>query len=270
MVASSPRVLAAAPREMTASGLGDVLAKSVSSADWYCNHRLFGDYFCPRAAGLIEQIEPLYLARPADLPAGKPEAIEPLFWALLLTGVAMTMAGTSAPASGGEHLISHWLDMTAMRDGASHDLHGRQVGVGTILTSELYRRVLACDSPKLAPPAQTIDTADWGHASPAIQAEYARKLPRLLEAREKLAAGNAWDDLRQSLQPMVRKPEIIRDCLAAAKAAHKAEHIGCDRPRLLAALLRAHEIRSRFTILDLAYLAGVLPGQAQEIVEGWA
>ena len=40
-VASSPRVLGQAPHEMTAAGLGDVLAKSVSSADWYMNHHLF-------------------------------------------------------------------------------------------------------------------------------------------------------------------------------------------------------------------------------------
>ena len=68
---------------------------------------------------------------------------------------------------------------------------------------------------------------------------------------------------------MVRPPETVRDCLAAASAAHKAEHIGCSRQQLLEALTRAHEIRSRFTILDLARLAGVLPDQAYDIIEQW-
>ena len=47
----------------------------------------------------------------------------------------MTMAETSAPASGGEHLISHSLDMMSSIDGQPHDLHGRQVGIGTILAA---------------------------------------------------------------------------------------------------------------------------------------
>jgi glycerol-1-phosphate dehydrogenase [NAD(P)+] len=195
--------------------------------------------------------------------------LQALYEALLLTGTAMTMAGTSAPASGGEHLISHYLDMVAMSRGTEHDLHGRQVGVGTIIAGELYRRVLACESPTLGRIQEKIDTSAWGGAASAVEAEYARKLPRLREAKAKLAAPNAWDDLRQRLASMVRPPEVIRDCLAAASAAHKAEHIGCSRQRLLEALTHAHEIRSRFTILDLARLAGVLPDQAYDIIEEW-
>jgi glycerol-1-phosphate dehydrogenase [NAD(P)+] len=320
--ASSPAVLAAAPYELTASGLGDAMAKSVSSADWLCNHLLFGDYYCERSVRLIEEIEPLYLRGTGILPVSGVSSVSPasslaqeqgkqkhqqtkqqqlrhgqdgrathgqdaratalqaLYEALLLTGAAMTMAGTSAPASGGEHLISHYLDMAATAQGTEHDLHGRQVGVGTIIASELYRRVLACESPALEPIQEKIDVSAWDTAAPSawrqttspchlIEAEYARKLPRLREARSKLAAPNAWDNLRQRLRAMVRPPEVIRDCLAAASAAHKAEHIGCSRQLLLEALTHAHEIRSRFTILDLARLAGVLPDQAYDIIEQW-
>ncbi|MHC4716053.1 MAG: iron-containing alcohol dehydrogenase, partial [Planctomycetota bacterium] len=106
-IVAAPAVLLDAPYELTASGLGDVLAKSVSSADWRLNHLLFGDYYCPRSVGLIAEIEPLYLDRPEDVRDGEPEAMEALFASLLLTGVAMTMAETSSPASGGEHLIGH-------------------------------------------------------------------------------------------------------------------------------------------------------------------
>ena len=269
LVASSPSVLRAAPYELTASGLGDVLAKSVSSADWYGNHLLFGEYFCRRAVSLIEEIEPLYLDHPGDLPARKPAAFEALFSALLLTGVAMTMAETSFPSSGGEHLIGHSLDMMSSVDGQPHDLHGRQVGVGTIIASELYRRVLATESPALGVDAEGIDRPFWGPIADAVEAEYVQKIPRLRVARAKLAGGAAWDDLRRALAPMVRRPERIRDCLAAANAAWQAQHIGCTKERLLTALLHAHEMRPRFTILDLARLAGVLPASAAEIIEAW-
>jgi len=270
VVASDPAVLAAAPGELTASGLGDVLAKSVSSTDWYANHLLFGDFYCPRSVGLIEDIEPLYLDRPADLAAGKPDAIEALFTALLLTGVAMTMAETSSPSSGGEHLIGHSLDMMSSVDGRPHDLHGRQVGIGTVIASELYRRVLAIDSPAFVAPTEAVDETFWGPLAGAVTAEYTQKIPRLRAARDQLARGGAWDDLRAALAPMVRPPERTRGALAAVGGACRAEDIGCDRGRLIAAVLHAHEMRPRFTILDLARLTGVMPAAAGELVEQWA
>ncbi len=71
---------------------------------------------------------------------------------------------------------------------------------------------------------------------------------------------------RQTLAPMVRPPEAVRDCLLAGGGAVRAEDIGCRRERLVEALAQGHEIRARFTILDLARLAGILPGAAEEIV----
>ena len=96
------------------------------------------------------------LEHPDEIRAREESAIMAMFDALMLTGVAMTMVGTSAPASGGEHLISHSLDMLSSIDGRPHDYHGRQVGIGAILTAELYSRVLAVESPLMVDvPAST-------------------------------------------------------------------------------------------------------------------
>ena len=269
-VLAAPAVLQAAPRELTASGLGDVLAKSVSSTDWRMNHLLFGDDYCERSVGLIAEIEPLYLEDPAGVGAGEPRAVEALFDACLLTGIAMTMAGSSDPASGGEHLISHTLDMRAAAAGVEHDLHGRQVGVGTILASELYRRVLATDGPPCPPAAQDVDRAFWGPLSDVVAEHYASKLARLGSARRKLRAAGAWDGLRRELAPMVRDPATIRDCLRRAGGAHRAEDLGVNHDQMRQVLLCAHQMRGRFTILDLARLAGVLPDAAGDVVDQWA
>ena len=269
-VLSAPAVLRDAPYELTASGLGDILAKSTSSPDWYLNHRLFGDYYCPRAVGLLADVEPLYLDHPQDLLARRPETVEALFMALLLAGVGMTMAETSFPASGGEHLIGHSLDMMASVDGAEHDLHGRQVGIGTILACEVYRRVLAVESPSFVEPAGKVDEPFWGPLAGVVAEQYDQKLDRLRAAPEIISRGHTWDRLRQELSAMVRPPERIRDCLAQAGAACRAEDINCDRPRLAQALRHAHEMRPRFTVLDLARLLGILPAATDDIVQTWA
>lgn len=269
VVLADPQVLRNAPWEMTAAGLGDVLAKSVSSADWYANHVLFGDYYCERAVGLITELEPLYLENPHALADRDPKAFDALVEALLLTGVAMTMAEDSAPASGGEHMVSHTLDMMAAKDGVKHDLHGRQVGVGTVLASEIYLRLLELESPDWREEPAVIDRAFWGSMADAVEKAYAPKRKRLTEARRVLSQGDQWDRLRETLSAMVRSPGRIHGCLKAAGAACSAANIGITPARLNEALSHAHEIRSRFTILDLARLAGLLPEGTGELIEQW-
>ncbi len=270
-IVACPGVLGDAPSEMTASGLGDVLAKSVSTADWYLNHMLFGDYFCSRSAGLIAEVEPLYLQNPEGIRDRDEQALGALFDALLLTGAAMSMAETSAPASGGEHLVSHTLDILAMASGGEHDLHGRQVGVGTVLCSELYRRLLALESPDWRNVEADIDERFWaGRLAAPVAKEYAAKQDRLKTARRKLSTGQAWDEVRSALALTLRSPDVLHGCLATAGGATSAHDLGITRRHLADVLARAHQMRQRFTVLDLAHLAGILPGAAGEIVEQWA
>jgi len=267
---STPAVIAGAPHRMTVSGLGDVLAKSVSSTDWRMNHRLFGDYWCARSVGLVAGLEPLYLDHPEGIRDGEPGAIAAMFDALMLTGVAMTMVGSSAPASGGEHLISHSLDMMSSVDHVPHDFHGRQVGIGTILTAALYERALAIESPTWHRPPSAVDRGLWGPLADEVAEQYAQKADRLGQARAMLEQGDAWDRLRAELSDMVRAPATIHGCLKAAGGAVTAAEILCDRERLHTAFVHAHEIRSRFTILDLAWLLGLMPTAARELIEQWA
>jgi glycerol-1-phosphate dehydrogenase [NAD(P)+] len=60
--------------------------------------------------------------------------VRTLVEALISCGVAMSIAGTSRPCSGAEHLFSHCLTMIAPRPA----LHGEQCGVGTILCAYLH------------------------------------------------------------------------------------------------------------------------------------
>ncbi|NBB94564.1 MAG: iron-containing alcohol dehydrogenase [Planctomycetes bacterium] len=265
-VVSSPQVLAEAPWELTASGLGDVLAKSVSSADWRLNHLLLGEAYLPECVELVAEIEPLYFQNPAALPARDPAALAALFDALQLTGVAMTLAGTSAPASGGEHLISHSLDMLASIGRGEHDYHGRQVGVGTAIAAEVYARVLSVESPQPGQPKRAPCPDTWGPLAKKVGRQLADKQGKLADVAEAVTHSDTWDMLREELAPMCRPSRAIRHCLREARAAVSAADIGTTDEQLADVLLHADEIRSRVTCLDLAWLTGVLPEQADDIV----
>jgi glycerol dehydrogenase-like iron-containing ADH family enzyme len=136
-----------------------------------------------------------------------------------------------------------------------------------VLTSELYRRVLDVESPSFSRPSIDVDKEFWGELSGEVETQSAQKIGRLQKAVEILSQRDAWDRLREEVKPFLRSPEQIHNCLKRAGAAFRAEDIGCSRERLERALLHAHEMRSRFTILDLARLVGVLPRAAAEIVQ---
>ncbi len=270
-VIAEPLIIERAPREMTTAGFGDVIAKHQSNADWLVNRRLFDEYYCDFCAGIVGDIEHLYLDHPEDIRDGKPEAVKALFEALFGTGLAMTLVGTSAPASGGEHLLSHTLDMMAEVRGESHDLHGRQVGVGTLLSAALYQRVLAAENPMVRDLPAAVDDRFWSVPSvvAAIKEQYDAKRQSLAPARETLGRRREWDRLRERLPTEVKSPQVIRDWLQRAGGAVCLADIGCSRERIRAAILHMHEIRKRFSIVDLAWLTGVLPDAADELIDEW-
>jgi glycerol-1-phosphate dehydrogenase [NAD(P)+] len=118
-----------APRALTLSGVGDLVAKFTAVRDWKLAFHATGEPVDDFAALLSDGSIHAYLSHPAfDL-----EGIRLLATALMLNGIAMEMCGSSRPASGSEHLISHALDARSARP----RLHGVQVGVATYVVSLL-------------------------------------------------------------------------------------------------------------------------------------
>lgn len=271
---STPEILRDAPSKLTASGLGDVLAKTVSSADWRLNHFLFNDYYCQFSVDLLKDLEPVYLNNPAGIRAKDPAAMQALFEALFFSSVAMTITGTSSPASGGEHLISHSLDMLAARDGGNHDLHGRQVGIASILMAALYEKVLAIDCPVFGEAPRQVDKHFWGSLTPVVAKEYEKKLPRYQAVADTLSRPGTWGRLQVLLRTNMVSAAKLKNCLAEAGAAHRMcdiDHFGAPltRDRLLAVVRNANQMRERFTILDLALLLGLIPDALDDLVDEW-
>ncbi|MBU0505606.1 iron-containing alcohol dehydrogenase [bacterium] len=259
-VFASPEIIEQAPAELTSAGLGDALAKPVSTADWKLNNILFNEYFCPFAVEIVEQFESLYFDCPEKINKKDSQTMKALFNALCYSGIAMTIAGTSAPASGGEHLLSHTLDMLAYRDGKEHDLHGRQVGLGTVLSAALYEDVFKQENITWQKLPRAIDENFWGSLSEEVGKHYQDKLVKADQAYELLKEPGKWDEIKKEIQPYLRDAQKIRNCLKEAGAAYRIEDI-CDlsEEEFTKTWLRSHQMRARFTILDLAFMAGVLP-----------
>ncbi len=126
-------IIAEAPWRFVISGCGDVIAKITAVNDWKLGHTEQNEYYGEYAASLALMSAKLVMENAELIVSHKDEGLHVLLEALISCGVAMSIAGSSRPCSGSEHLFSHALDMFN-----SHQaMHGEQCGVGSILTAYL-------------------------------------------------------------------------------------------------------------------------------------
>ncbi len=258
-----------APAELVAAGLGDLESKPTATADFRLAGWLRDEYYCPEPERVVLEAEARVAEAAADIGAGDPQALAVLCEALLLSGISMKLAGTSAPASGAEHLISHFWDMTAPGEGRVEGWHGAQVGVATIVSATLYEKLRQVDPasidgerllrqrPDLAGDEQLRQTHQ--HWYQQARMELQAKTPgneQLRRELDRLLSG--WDELWRFLGDTMRPPERIRSILAAGGAPVTMSGLGLDADHLRGAFLAARQIRSRFTVLDLAAELGLL------------
>lgn len=264
-VFADPAILAAAPQRMAAAGLADFLSKCSACADWRAANLLRGETFREDALRFYEGLVDRVIDDAPRIGHGDPEATAFLMEALLLSGLSMLMAGSSSPASGGEHLISHYIDMKSALNGTPHDLHGAQVGVATVHCLRLWEDVMAVD------PAQ-VDTVSCADAQPSdsdVRAgiETTWDGPVAQEVLEQWAdksrdrAGIHAELERFCTEHVRLKEAVAKDVLpassveaaiAAAGGPTRPEELNAPLDDYNAALSNARFIRSRFTILDLA------------------
>jgi glycerol-1-phosphate dehydrogenase [NAD(P)+] len=129
-------VLARSPVESARAGLGDLIANGCAVRDWRLaatrGHETVDDF----AALLAEAASDLVMGTDvSSLIEGPLERgfLHRLLQGLVLSGLAMEIAGSSRPCSGAEHLISHALDRLHPGTAA----HGEQVAFGAIVCARL-------------------------------------------------------------------------------------------------------------------------------------
>jgi len=132
-------LISQAPKDSLNAGVGDIISKWVAVKDWKLAHRLKGEDYDIYAASFSEMTATMVEERINDL--GKQffseKGVRALIKALGSSGVAMCIAGSSRPASGSEHLISHALDSLSSEYGFEI-LHGHQTGINAVLMMYLH------------------------------------------------------------------------------------------------------------------------------------
>lgn len=133
-IVADTNVIIKSPYRFTASGCADVIAKLTSLRDWKLAHEVVNEYYGEYAASLAQMSAKLVLKNADIIKPNEETGLRVLLEALISCGVAMSIAGSSRPCSGAEHLFSHALDQIAFKPA----LHGEQCGVGTVMMARLH------------------------------------------------------------------------------------------------------------------------------------
>lgn len=252
-------VFARAPSHLILSGLGDSLCRTTAQVDWLLSHRLRGTPYSETPFLLLARDEAALFAAADGLTRGDLAALESLARVLMLCGFGICLAGTSAPGSQAEHLISHYADM--MDQGHAQaalgrpSLHGEQIGVATLTVARLQARLLALgEQPRLRRTVinEAAIRAHFGDSGAACVAEFRAKALDAAETdrvNDVLAA--TWPDLRQELMSKLLPPAHLEDVLARAGAPRRPADLGWPDAFYRTAVMWARRIRNRYTCLDL-------------------
>jgi len=278
------QISAEAPKEMTASGYADLLAKIPAGADWILADALATALPETEKHG-CERIHPLAwkcvqgplrasLANPAGVATGDEREIRKLSEGLIMSAFAMQASGTSRPASGTEHQVSHYWDMEDLCFNGQPVSHGFKVGIGTLVSTATIEFLLAQDLSKLDVEATV---AKWPQTFeelkarlPAIygdrpdhlrraESEMAKKYSTPDELRRELETiKSLWPELSAKLKAQIMPFDEVRACLKAVGAPYEPEMIGVSRAKFRETYRGVPYMRARYFSLDLVSRLGLM------------
>lgn len=261
--------MAQAPMRMLWAGLGDIAAKTCSIREWEMASIIRGEFFCPQTAQMVVQSYERSFSGAAGIPTRDKDSVYAVIEGLLLSGVCMALVDSSRPASGLEHYFSHSWEMMAIARGEDYDLHGIYVGIGTLITLRLFKRLrgLKPTREQAEKAAAAFDRASWearlrrvfpGTAENLIaledklqKNEYTARMKRV----DSIIAN--WDRIVAVLEK-APDPDELEKILKSSGMPTKARDIGLSEDDVADAFVCSRETRDKYltssVIWDIGYM----------------
>lgn len=251
LILADTAILAKSPQMLKGAGFGDMIGKLTGLCDWKISHLLTGEYYCPAIAGLTKSAVDKISELADGVQLCDETAAAAVFEALIMTGIAMKFADSVRPASGAEHIVSHFWDICKMRDNIPPDFHGRDVGVATVLINRLYRKAASYESIKACD-----DKPDWDK----IYAVYGERLkpdiirlnaPSCLEHVTPERLEKHWDGIRSIVFETLPDDGALVSLMKRAGTPTEIAEVNVS-PALAAQSLKYHPyMRRRLTLARL-------------------
>ncbi|MNI35234.1 Glycerol-1-phosphate dehydrogenase [NAD(P)+] [compost metagenome] len=195
----------------------------------------------------------------------------------MLSGIAMQMTGHSRPASGSEHHLSHYWEMKHAAEGRAPELHGIKVGVATLMILSLYDKILQLDIRAVVMSEKTTEQiVKWEQELTRCYGSLAQEMlttnKALILSQAELNIRHtrlvaAWERIKPEIEALKNLVPDAAKLLERVHAPLTPAECDINETDTLDALRYAKEVRSRYTILQLADQLGLLEQYAKEITE---
>ena len=250
-VIADTAVLKDAPMEMLQAGYGDIVGKYSCLNDWKLSTLINDEYFCQRvyditydAAKRVEQM--------ADGIAARDEqTVGALMEALVVVGIAMSYVGNSRPASGSEHHLSHFFEITGILEGKEYFAHGIDVAFSAVETFRLREEIVAG-----TPCRHEFDREKWEQEINRIYSSSAKGIIALqdklgwYEKDDSAVVTAKWEEIKKLLQEAPKAQEFI-DMLAKVGLDYAEFEKLYGAEKIRDAVLYAKDLKDRYTVLWL-------------------
>jgi glycerol-1-phosphate dehydrogenase [NAD(P)+] len=194
-----------APRHFVLSGIGDLISNITAVFDWKLAFKNTGEYVNDFAALVSLNAAENVVNHPVHDP-GDAGFVAAVSGALVMSGVAMEIAKSSRPASGGEHLISHAYDLIANKP----SIHGAQVGVATLLTARLQQNNSFEDIRRVL---DTSGFLDMVRAAPLNRSEFERAVEEAPYVKENYYTILSEKEKREEAHALIHEDPLFRELI---------------------------------------------------------
>ena len=254
-IVSDTAVIKDAPIEMIKSGYGDIIGKFSALNDWKLSRLINSEYFCDYIYNLTyEQIDQTINSLDGILSRDE-ESIGRLMKALVVIGIMMSFAGSSRPASGSEHHLSHFFEITGIIDGTDYLPHGTDVAYSTFVTAQIREKLFSMKFPD-----KIYRQSDEEYEN-AINSIYKSSAKGCIELQKKVGnyQKNRINTYRQN-ENEIRK--ILAEMPTSEKIGNLLSDAGFDinnfcsfygKDKIRNAVRYAKELKDRYTVLWLYY-----------------
>lgn len=254
-VVADTNVIAGAPPRLTISGIGELVGNYVSVFDWRVAHLLAGEDLCEEIVRMELDAMEAVLQELSHSKSDSPEVVQNLMLGLIVSGLAMQMVGSSRPASGAEHHLSHLIEMGVVIQG-NRAMHGEKVGVCSGIICDYYHKLLARKI--------TTDDIEVNRRLPVemIRHDFGELADEILRVNTPDPLGRItrkafvqkWPEIQRLARETLPTGEAIRNILRDSKAPATLTDIGVPEESLGDILRLAPYVRSRLTLLRAATL----------------
>ena len=254
-ILADPVVLKDAPFPMIQAGYGDIVGKYSALNDWKLSHAVKDEYFCQYIYDLTFDMLKKTLELADGLVQRDEESVKVLMEALVGVGIAMSFAGNSRPASGSEHHLSHYFEITGIVTDTEYLTHGIDVAYSTVKTAEIREALLSRQWPAVS---YRQERSEYEAAMKAVYHEVAEGCIALQDKVGHYAADRMpiylakEEEIRAILAEHPKASEIEAMLTAVGMSMDEFYKI-YDTEKIEKALVYAKDLKDRYTVLWMHY-----------------